>query len=463
MVMMDEQERKRHLRILIILFIGLMMGALDISIVGPAIPSIERTIHIDARLLSWIFSIYVLFQLTGVSLFAKLSDIYGRRNIYILAVSIFAIGSLVVVISHNFSILLAGRAIQGFGSSGIFPVAIAVVGDIFPPEKRGSALGMIGAVFGIAFIVGPLIAGTLLAFFEWNMLFLINIPIAILLIIGSWKILPSIKLESKSRLDIAGIVLLGIILTCFAIGLNNLKSGGVINNITSLNVYPYILASILLFAVFLFVEKNASSPIVKPQMFFSKQIRLVGLIAVGTGIFQSSIVFIPNFAVSLFSVNSSKASFMLLPVVIASALGSPTAGRLLDKTGSRILVIAGLTFSAFAVLSLSMIGTNIIHFYVTGAIFGLGVSMVMGPSLRYIMLNEVAPQDRALTQGILMILISIGQITGSALIGAVIASGTTPGQGYKNAFLYLSFMIMLLITSAFFLKNRAKEFETIRK
>ena len=144
--------------ILILLFVGVLMGALDISIVGPAIPSIEKALHEGARDLSWIFSIYVLFNLVGISLMAKLSDAYGRRWIYILAVAIFGIGSLVVSLSHDTIMLLVGRAIQGFGASGIFPVASATIGDVFPVEKRGRALGLIGAVFGIAFILGPFIA-----------------------------------------------------------------------------------------------------------------------------------------------------------------------------------------------------------------------------------------------------------------------------------------------------------------
>jgi len=144
--------------ILILLFVGVLMGALDISIVGPAIPSIEKALHVGARDLSWIFSIYVLFNLVGISLMAKMSDAYGRRWIYILAVAIFGIGSLVVSLSHDTIMLLVGRAIQGFGASGIFPVASATIGDVFPVEKRGRALGLIGAVFGIAFILGPFIA-----------------------------------------------------------------------------------------------------------------------------------------------------------------------------------------------------------------------------------------------------------------------------------------------------------------
>ena len=161
-------------KLIALLFVGVLMGALDISIVGPAIPSIEKALQIGDRYSGWIFSIYVLFNLIGISLFARLSDIYGRRNIYVLALSIFALGSVIVSFTTNFQWLLVGRAVQGFGASGIFPVASALVGDLFPVEKRGRILGMIGAVFGLAFLIGPFIAGVLLHYFSWNFLFIIN-------------------------------------------------------------------------------------------------------------------------------------------------------------------------------------------------------------------------------------------------------------------------------------------------
>jgi len=126
-------------QILTFLFIGVLMGALDISIIGPAIPSIEKTILMNQRDLSWIFSIYVLFNLVGISLMAKLSDFFGRRWIYLLSAALFGIGSLVVASSQNMTFLLIGRGIQGFGSSGIFPVAAAVIGDVFLVERRGRA------------------------------------------------------------------------------------------------------------------------------------------------------------------------------------------------------------------------------------------------------------------------------------------------------------------------------------
>ncbi len=128
-------EDKKRNQILLVLFIGVLMGALDIAIVGPALPAIQKTFGVGERTLAWMFSIYVLFNLIGTPLMAKLSDLFGRRMVYVLDVSLFAAGSLLVALSPSFSVVLVGRAIQGFGAGGIFPVASAVIGDTFPARK----------------------------------------------------------------------------------------------------------------------------------------------------------------------------------------------------------------------------------------------------------------------------------------------------------------------------------------
>ncbi|HEY8449174.1 MAG TPA: MFS transporter, partial [Bacillota bacterium] len=166
------------------------MGALDIAIVGPALPSIGRRFDVDARALAWVFTIYVLFNLIGTPLIARLSDQYGRRQLYVLSVGLFAAGSLLVAVTPTFSLLLVGRAVQGFGAGGVFPIATAVIGDTFPPEIRGRALGMLGAVFGLAFLVGPILGGVLLRY-GWAWLFLINLPLAAGVIASSLRVLPA--------------------------------------------------------------------------------------------------------------------------------------------------------------------------------------------------------------------------------------------------------------------------------
>lgn len=452
-------DKKSQRRILSILFTGVLMGALDISIVGPAIPSIEEKILIEPRLLGWIFSIYVLFNLSGVSLFARLSDIFGRRSIYIISLAIFAIGSLIVSFSDNFTVLLVGRAVQGFGASGIFPVASAVVGDIFPPEKRGRVLGLIGAVFGLAFLIGPLIAGILLKYFEWSVLFLINIPIALVLIFLSIRYIPQTKVETEGLFDWKGILALGLMLAAFTYGINNIDAADFAASLLSPRVFPFLLASIILLISTFLIEKNAENPIIKLSYFRNKQITIAGIIAVATGILQSSFVFIPNFAVGAFSISASEASFMLLPLVLATAIGSPIFGRLIDKYGSKIIILIGLLLAGGGYFLLHLSDTSKVLFYTSGALIGFGLSVLSGSSLRYIMLNETSAVDRAVTQGMLTIFISLGQLTGAALIGVLIANAVGI-QGYVNVFLYQALFLILIIAFATMLKNRTIEFNS---
>jgi len=450
-------EQHRNGKILALLFAGVLMGALDISIVGPAIPAIEGAIKVDRHSLSWIFSIYVLFNLVGVSFLSKLSDLYGRRNIYIFSVAVFALGSVIVAMSDNISVLLIGRAVQGFGSSGIFPVASAVIGDIFPPEKRGRTLGMIGAVFGIAFIIGPVIAGVLLLWFKWNALFLINIPIAVVVIFYAWRLLPSKKGIAKPHFDWMGMVLIAVLVSSFAYGINNVEAAEGFRGILSMHVYPFLLITLFTLPAFIFFEKRSPSPVIKIQLFDVKQIRIVGLVAFGTGIIQAVTIFVPEMAVKVFGVSTSQASFMLVPFVLAIAIGSPAAGRLIDKIGSRAIVMTGLLLAATGLLIFYYNAASHVNFYTAGILMGLGSAMLQGSALRYIMLNEVQPSERALGQGIITLFTSTGQMTGVTLIGIIVASMSTKLIGYSQSFLVIALIALFVMMLSSRLKSRGEE------
>jgi EmrB/QacA subfamily drug resistance transporter len=450
-------QQHRNGKILALLFTGVLMGALDISIVGPAIPAIEQTIKVDHRSLSWIFSIYVLFNLVGVSFLAKLSDLFGRRNIYIFSVAVFALGSLIVAMADDITFLLIGRAIQGFGSSGIFPVASAVIGDIYPPEKRGRTLGMIGAVFGIAFIIGPVIAGVLLLWFQWNALFLINIPIAAVVIFYSWRLLPSKKSIVKPHFDWGGMTLIALLLASFAYGINNINASEGLQGIISVHVFPFLLISMITLPVFVFFEKRSPSPIVKIELFDVKQIRIVGLVAFATGIIQAVTIFVPEMAVNIFGVTTSQASFMLIPFVLAIAIGSPIAGRMIDKIGSRAIVMTGLLMATAGLLVFYYNSASKLNFYTAGIFMGLGSAMLQGSALRYIMLNEVQSSERALGQGIITLFTSTGQMTGATLIGIIVASMTLNSDGYSRSFLIIAGIAIFVMFMSYRLKSRSEE------
>ncbi len=450
-------EQHRNGKILALLFTGVLMGALDISIVGPAIPAIEQTIKVDHRTLTWIFSIYVLFNLVGVTFLAKLSDLFGRRNIYMLSVAVFAFGSAIVALSDNITVLLIGRAVQGFGASGIFPVASAVIGDIYPPEKRGRTLGMIGAVFGIAFIIGPVIAGFMLLWFKWNALFLVNLPIAAIVIFFSWRLLPTSKSKQKPHFDWAGMILIALLVSSFAYGITNIEASDGIKGILSYEVFPFLLITLITLPVFIFLEKRSPSPVVKIELFDVKQIRIVGLVSFGTGIIQAVTIFVPEMAVAVFGVSTSQASFMLIPFVIAIAIGSPVAGRMIDKIGSRAIVMAGLSMAAAGLLFFYMNAASKFNFYTAGIFMGLGSAMLQGSALRYIMLNEVRSSDRALGQGIITLFTSTGQMTGATLIGIIVASMSSRLDGYSRSFLVIAIIALLVTIVSFRLKNRSQE------
>ena len=223
---MDSQQSNGHEpdKVLRVLFIGVLMAALDISIVGPALPAIQRTFGADERGLSWVFGIYILFQLVGAPVMAKLSDREGRRAVYVACVAVFAAASLLVATSPTFAVLLAGRAIQGFCAGGILPVASAVIGDTFPAERRGRALGLIGAVFGVAFLLGPLVGGILLRW-GWQWLFLLNLPLAAVVTWQAARVLPTQRHPTDLPIDWLGIGLLSVMLAALAWGISALDVG----------------------------------------------------------------------------------------------------------------------------------------------------------------------------------------------------------------------------------------------
>lgn len=443
--------------ILGLLFFGVLMGALDISIVGPAIPSIDKALNLTEKEVSWIFSIYILFSLMGISLFARMSDRYGRKPFYVLAVLIFGSGSLIAALSHSIKFLLIGRAVQGFGASGIFPVASATVGDVFPQEKRGRALGMIGMVFGLAFLTGPILAGVMLKYFSWNSLFFINVPFVILVIIGSIQLLPGKVNEGDTFIDWKGMISLAIFLSSITIALNNMKFGGVSQIFTDYNVYLFFIIALIGFIFFLLIERSSQHPVIDIHLFKNRQVRIVGFLALGTGLFQAAFVFIPDMTVKAFNVKPYEASFMLVPFVISMMIASPISGRLIDKFGSRLIINFAFLLMSIGFIIISFFETTKSTFYFSGVFLGIGLSVLAGSSLRYIMLNEVGPGDRASAQGVITIMISLGQIFASSFIGTITSGFDDAIKGYKIVFTIMAAITVILGLFSLRLKSIKQE------
>lgn len=449
-------EGQNHKAVMALLFVGVLMGALDLAIIGPALPAIQGEFGLDNRDLSWLFNIYVLAQLIGTPLFAKASDMYGRRSVYMVCVTGFGLGSLLLVVAGNFETLLLGRLVQGLGASGIFPVAAAVIGDTFPKEKQGGALGLIGAVFGLAFLIGPVLGGILLRY-SWQWLFLINLPIAAGLVVAAWRLLPGGTDDEYPPFDWAGGLLLTTLLCGIAVGVTNLDTANFSASFVSLGVWPFLLAGLALVPVFWRTEQRAADPIVRPSFFDSRQIRIVMIIAAGVGTVECAQVFFPALGVAALGVPESTAAWLMLPGVFVMMIVSPLAGKVVDMIGPTRVIQAALGIVLVGLLVYTFTTITYITFISGGMIVGVGIASLLGAPLRYIVLEEARPDDRAATQGLLNIFLAIGQLSGAAIVGAVATSAGGGAVGYQTSIGALAGITVIIGLVALALRRRAAQ------
>lgn len=452
-------DARAERRILGLLFLGVLMGALDIAIIGPALPALRAASGIDERAAAWTLTIFVLFNLIGTPIMAKLSDARGRRPIYVLAVSVFAAGSLFVALARSFPWLILGRAIQGLGAGGIFPVATAVIGDVFPVEKRGRALGLIGAVFGLAFLLGPIVGGVLLIF-GWPFLFLVNLPVAAVVVAGAVRLLPAKGSGAGRPLDVPGMVLLSALLFALAFGLNRIDAGKGGAGLAAPDVWPFLLAATALAPVFWLRESRSPDPLLRPGLFRSRQVAIASALAIGSGLGEASVAFVPGLLVAAFGVTTSQASFMLIPIVIAMAIGAPVSGRLIDRIGSRAVVVAGTASIGVGMLAVAYLRPTLVTYYGAGTLIGLGMASLAGSALRYVMLNEAPAEERGAAQGMLTLFTSTGRLVGAALVGALVASRAGGVDGFAHAFRVLGLVMLALAALSLGLKSRREELAT---
>lgn len=443
-------------RVLPVLFLGVLLAALDIAILAPALPALGDHFGVDERALAWVFNLFVLFNLTGLPLLARLSDAYGRRPLFVLSVGLFAAGAAVVMSAPTYAVALVGRSLQGLGAGGLFPVASAVVGDVYPPERRGRALGVIGAVFGLAFLVGPILGGLLLPY-GWRWLFVPSLPLALGVAWLGWRRLPGRPPKAAPlRLDLAGLATLAGALVLLTLSLGRVEAERLAASLSSPLVWGGLLGAAVLAVAFYRVELRAEAPLLRPALLRNPQILRAGLFSTGAGLAEAAFVFFPTLAVEAFGVAKRDASFMLMPLVVAVFFGAPLAGRLLDRLGSRWVILGGasLLVAGFSGLGL---GVSRGGFYGASVAIGLGLAALLGAALSYVLLQEARPGERTVVQGVGTLFITVGQLTGSAFIGALAATAATPLEGFRLAFLGLAALMAAIGLTGLGLRRRAEE------
>lgn len=273
----------------------------------------------------------------------------------------------------------------------------------------------------------------------------------------AYRTLPSTRTDAKRRVDWLGILVLGAMLVSLAYGVNQLDAQALGASLLSLRVWPALLIAALLLPVFVWIENRTPEPLLRLGLFQNRQVVLACLFSAGAGLTEAAFVFFPALAIAAFGVTKSTASYMLLPLVFAVAVGSPVAGRMLDRVGSRAVVFAG---TLLLTLGLGLVGffpTEKLFFYAGSVGIGLGLSCLLGSSINYILLNEARVSERTVAQGVSTLGISIGQLLGGALIGAVAASSPNVVPGFARAFLSIAVVAFLLVFLSLGLKRRGLE------
>jgi len=435
-------------RLIPVLFIGVFMAALDTAIVGPAIPVLRQTFGIDNRLVGLVMSVFVLFSLCSTALMANLSDRYGRKPIYLFSVAVFGLGSLLIALSPSFWMVVASRAIQGVGAGGITPTASAVVGDVFEPAQRGRMLGLIGATYGMAFVLGPPLASALMLLGSWHWIFLINLPIAAVILYLGVRVLPgappALALAPQAALDRSGIALTFVLLTALVLGITQ-----VLDPLLGLTLWPgLLLAAALLLVLLVAVEKRAAAPLIPFYLFAQRQLATTYALAIGAGFGMGSVIFLSSVATHAYGVTAQHAGFVLLPLVLCSMLGSMGAGRALNRAGPRNMVLLGFAMLALGYGLTAVTSQGLWLFLLASMPVGLGVGIVVGGALRSIAIDEAPVAVRAAAQGLINICTAIGTLMSAASISAMadLAGGGSTGFAWAYAVVALCMLAMLLLT-----------------
>jgi MFS family permease len=446
---------RSNLPLLLTLALGVFAGALDLGVLSPALPAIAKGFGVAPRDVAWTFTLYLFANVVSIPVMTKLSDSYGRRTIYALCVAIFAAGSVLAIVSPTFPIFLIARAVQAAGSGGIFPVATAAIADKVPLERRGSALGLLGAVWGLAAIIGPNVGGILTHFFSWRWIFAANIPLAFAVIWLASRYLPSRAARARGPLDLAGILALALGLLGVMVGLTRLDTrSATLGNGT---VILGLLVAAASFALLVPIERRAPQPVIAPGLFASRQLRLTYALEVAIGLLEGALFFVPAALVAADRISYAAAGAIAAVGAIAFVAVIPLAGRALDAFGSRAVLGIGASLTA---VGLALFGASLalLPMAIVGiAIAGSGFGALLGAPTRYIVSNEAPAEMRGTAVGLLSVFLIVGQIFGGSLAGGIVGADIGDVAGYRNAYFAFALIAFATVFGTFALAPRARE------
>ena len=415
---------KEHRRVFAGLMLGMLVASVSQTIVGPALPRIVAELGGMSHY-SWVATAAMLVSAVTVPIVGKFSDLYGRRSFYIGGIIVFMTGTLLAGFAQSFWMLVAARAVQGLGMGTLMPLSQTIIGDIIPPRQRGKYQGLMGAVFGVTSVAGPLAGGVITDHLGWRWLFFSTLPVGLIALAFIVKFLHIPHVPRKARIDYPGIATLTLGLTSFLLAVSLGGSSWDWGSTESLALFGIAAVAI---TAFIAIERRAVEPVLPLRLFKLRAISLSLVAAFGIAIVMfGAIIYIPVYAQGVIGVSATNSGLILMPLMVGFISCGILTGLLITRTGKYLpFMLTGIAIMAVGTLMLTRLDHNATSGELTLAmvVLGIGLGMAM-QQYTLVVQNAVARSDMGVATSSTQFFRNVGSTVGIAIYGAVMANGLT--------------------------------------